>query len=302
MSDDLIYEPKNTGSLRALTFGLVALLALLGGIVLGALYARDVSPVVEQNIRPDQLREADQQDYILAIALDYAQQQDLDRTYDLLAEVDPRRDPFQIAADTACSIVRAGRIQTSADIDAVRHLISIFEFQPDVEVSCDLNVFATSIPPTIITPTPSVTVPPSPTPVATKTPTPQPIDLTPQVPTVERPTPQTGEFEVLQTSQFCNPNNSGVIEIRVREANTGNEISGVQVMVFWNTSRGREEQVFYTGLKPNRGEGYADFTMSAGLIYQVTIPGRSDTTDRLEAVPCDADGTLRSYQVLFQSQ
>lgn len=301
MSDDLIYEPKNIGSTRALTFGLVALLALLIGIGLGLVYAREVSPVVEQNIRPDQLREADQQDYILAIALDYAQQQSLDRTYDLLAEVDPRRDPFQIAADTACSIVRTGRIQTSADIDAVRHLITIFQFQPDVEVHCDLTVFATSIPPTIITPTPSATIPASPTPVATKTATP-PFDLTPQIPTSERPTPQTGEFRVLQVSQFCNPNNSGIIEIRVRRANTGNEIAGVQVMVFWNTSRGREEDVFYTGLKPNRGDGYADFAMSAGLIYQVTIPGRGDTTDRLEAVPCDAQGTLRSYQVLFQSQ
>lgn len=304
--DDLIYEPNVQQASRGLIFGVIALVCFLAGIGGGLFYTWEVSPIVEQNTRPDQLREEDQIKYALAIGLDYAHTDDLNRAYSLLAEIDPERDPFQIAADTVCTIIRSGQVRTRSDIEAIRNLIRIYQFQPNIDQNCDTQIVSTSPPPTIVTIIPSPTLFPTPIPVETKTPTP-PIsastDSSPVVTVSPVATVFSGEFDLISSNPFCDPENSGIIEIRVREANTGNEVPGIEVAVFWNTSTQSVEQRFYTGLKPNRGDGYADFKMESGLIYQVSLLERSGRSDRLEADICDEEtGTIRSYSLVFQSQ
>jgi hypothetical protein len=302
-TDDLIYEPDAQSASRGLAFAIIALVFLMVGIGVGLFYAWQISPVVEKNTRPDQLRDEDRLSYIVAIALDYAYQGDLNRTYRLLSEVDPQTDPFQLAAEAACELKNSGRIRTSTDIEAARYLISIFQVQPGILANCDLTVFATSLPPTLVTPIPTPIIPPTPIPAATKTPTPQFFegDTPPPAVVTPRTTLPGGQFEFLTASQFCNPQNSGMIEVYVREAGTGKGVPGIEVGVQWNTSGGTLRQSFYTGLKPNRGDGYADFQMEAAITYQVSLPGRGAVSPRLEATPCDEDGTLRGYQVIFQS-
>lgn len=303
-SDELIYEPDVSSASRGLSYAVLALICLIAGIGTGLFYTWEISPVVEKNTRPDQLRDDDRLHYIVAIALDYAYTQDLDRTYQLLNEVDPAVDPFQLAADTVCDLKNSGRVQTSADIEAARRLISIYQIQPGIIPQCDLGVFSTSIPPTLVTIAPTPSQPPSPMPAATKTSTPAlSVDTTPAAPEITpRATTPSNDFEYFTSSSSCNPASSGLIEIYVRESGTGAGVAGVQVSVQWNASGGTLRNQFYTGLKPNRGTGYADFQMEAGLIYQVILLGRSDAAPRLEADICDSQGTLRSYQVIFQSR
>lgn len=301
-SDELIYEPDVQSASRGLVYAVAALIFLLAGIGIGLFYTWEISPVVEQNTRPDQLRAEDRLNFIIAIALDYAYQRDLDRTYRLLGEVDPNADPFQLAADSACELKNSGRVRTSADIEVARYLIAIAQVQPGTSFSCDLSVFATSLPPTLVTVPISPTQPPTPIPAATKTPTPEfSVGTTPTVAGATSPTTSTSsDFEFSSASPVCNPENSGVIEVYVQD--NGEGVPGVQVSVQWNTSGGILRQLFYTGLKPERGEGFADFLMEPGLSYQVLLPGRSDASPRLEADTCDSQGTLRGYQVIFQSR
>lgn len=306
--DEILYVPKKTikpdlNPTHGLIFAALIAIFLLGGIAGGLFYAWEVSPVVEQDTRPDQLQIEDQLDYIAAIALDYAYLQDRSRTYRLLLEVDPARDPFQLAADTVCEMTRRGRVQTSGDIDVIRQLIDFFSTQPNISVGCDIQVFATSGAPSLPTATPNRTTPTvTPVPVFTKTPT-QPASV-PTTPIESNPAPTlpSDEFVIVQTSRFCSPNASGVIEVRVRRANFGDGIPGVPIEVQWNAPTGQRSQTFFTGLKPDRDPGYADFQMEPALSYQVRLPDLSGFTERLEAVPCDDDGTLRSYQIIFQSR
>lgn len=307
--DEVIYDPKLAQNpTHGLIIAAVAAIFLFGGIAGGLYYAWEISPVVEQDIRPDQLRAEDEIAYVSGIALDYRYLQtqvpnyDGNRTYNLLLEVDPSRDPYQLAADTVCEMIRLGQYQTSADIAIIRSLIDFFSTQSTIAVGCDIQVFAVSDAPTltISTPVPTVLIE-TPVPVFTKTPT-QPFSVPTDVPdTNDQPTPVSGEFRIIQTSQFCSPNSSGVIEIRVRRANFGDGIPGIPVEVQWNTPNGQLSQRFFTGLKPDRDPGYADFVMEQGFSYQVRLQGLSGFTDRLEAVPCDDEGTLRSYQIIFQS-
>lgn len=302
--DDLIYEPSAYQTSRGLVFGIIALVCFLIGIGGGLFYTWQISPIVEQNTRPDQLRIEDQTKYVVAIGLDYAHTGDLNRAYQLLSEVDPERDPFQIAADTVCRMIRSEELRTQADIEAIRNLISIYRSQPNVTENCNTEIVSTSPPPTIVVAPPSPSPSPTISPVETKTPTP-PLSSPATSAVVASPiaTVFEGEFDLIQSFALgCNPDNSGIIEIYVREANTGNGIPGVEVTVFWNTSTQAVDQSFYTGLKPNRGDGYADFQMQQGVIYQVSLPGRSGRSDRLEADVCDDEGTLRSYSLIFQSQ
>ncbi|PJF39898.1 MAG: hypothetical protein CUN55_13410 [Phototrophicales bacterium] len=302
--EELLYDPRVAqSSSHGLIFAAIVAVFLLGGIAFGLFYAWELSPVVEQDTRPDQLRMEERLHYVGAIALDYAYLRDRNRTYNLLLAVDPSADPFQLAVDTVCEMTRRGRVQTSGDIEIIRSLIAFFSAQPNVSIGCDIQVFATSSAPNLPTATPNRSVPTvTPIPVFTKTPT-QSANI-PTTPPERFPSPTlpSDEFIVLQTSRFCSPNASGVIEIRVRRANFGDGIAGVPVEVQWNSPTGQRSQIFYTGLKPDRDAGYADFQMQEGLTYQVRLFNLSGLTERLEAVPCDEDGTLRSYQIIFQSR
>jgi hypothetical protein len=95
-----------------------------------------------------------------------------------------------------------------------------------------------------------------------------------------------------------------VIEVRVYDAR-GNGVPGIPVTVTWS---GNESDTFFTGLKPEREAGYADFSMEAGRSYTVTIPGLVSNAPTVEADSCQAsvgDGvviTVTSYYVNFQAR
>lgn len=300
--DELIHDPRLQDESFGLVLAIVAVLFLLGGLAGGLYYAREVSPVIEQNTRPDQLRDEFQLDYIAAIALDFDALKDRERTYQLLNEVDPNTDPYQLAADSVCEMTERGRTQTSGDIAIVRSLITFFTLQPGVSVACDIRVFATSR--VVQAPTATV-VPldtPTPPPVSTKTPTPsfsQPPTPTALVATATGPQFD-GEFSIVQTIPACSPATSGLLQVFVEQANTGNGIAGIPIEVRWSTDTGQRQQRFFTGLKPERDPGFADFQMESGRTYQVLLPELSGLSARLEADECEA-GVTRSYQIVFRS-
>lgn len=273
-------------------------LGLLLGLGIGLVYTRIIDPLVVTNADPADLRLEDKQIYVAAAAQEYAASKNLERLVFRLLEVEPDRDPFQLAAETTCSLIRSGQVDSLTDFEVVRNLRAIYESQ-GVVAACDVSFSNTAVPITIVIPTPSITPTATITPVATKTPTPdiEPLPINTPLPTQTPVERENSAFREAYVEQFCDPAISGLIEVYVRDTN-GLGIAGTPIQVTWDNAQ--QHQIFYTGLKPERGDEYADFEMEAGEVYTVGVLNEGEPSRRLEAVSCDGAGTLISYRVVIQ--
>jgi hypothetical protein len=295
-TQDEILEPLPEGPRINISLPGV-LVGLMAGLILGLTYAWQVDPVVLRNTSPADLSQSDKETYVIAIAQEYAAEQNLERAITRLLEVSPEGNPFEVAAETACQLIRAGRVTDVSSIGVIRNLRSIYEPQ-GVSAGCDTAAFNTPVPVTIVVSTPTASFTPSITPVATKTPT-KAIDPAPNntaIPPSTSAAQSDGDFREAFVEAFCNPQISGIIEIYVRDTDSLG-VPGTPVEVTWGN---RESQVFYTGLKPERGDDYADFVMEAGESYRVSVLDESQPTREVDAVPCDDAGTITSYRVVIQ--
>jgi hypothetical protein len=293
---DEFLEPLPAGPRIGIS-GPGVLIGLIVGVILGLTYAWQIDPVVLRNTAPSDLSPQDRQNYVIAIAQEYAAEQDLQQAIIRLLEVSPQDNPFEVAADTACQLIRAGGVTDVNSIEVIRNLRSIYEPQ-GVSASCDTAAFNTPVPVTIVVSTPTATFTPSITPVATKTPT-QALGPAPNPTAIPVNTPvgqASGNFREAFVEAFCDPAVSGTIEIYVRDVNSLG-LPGTPVEVTWGN---RESQVFYTGLKPERGDDYADFEMEAGESYRVSVLDQSQPTREVDAIPCDDEGTITGYRVVIQ--
>ena len=66
----------------------------------------------------------------------------------------------------------------------------------------------------------------------------------------------------------------------------GVPVPGVLVIVSWNTG----EERFYTGLKPEKGLGYADFTPSPGVVYAMRLGESGEAVVDLTTLSCKTTG------------
>jgi hypothetical protein len=67
-------------------------------------------------------------------------------------------------------------------------------------------------------------------------------------------------------------------------------VAGVEVEITWNGG----EDTFFSGFKPEVGDGYADFQMEAGIIYSVRVV-QSGTTVPNVAIPQCTDSNGQAY-------
>lgn len=58
----------------------------------------------------------------------------------------------------------------------------------------------------------------------------------------------------------------GLLQIEVKNVE-GKSQAGIKITVTWDGG----EDVFYTGLAPLLGPGYADFSMTPGISYQIKV-------------------------------
>ncbi|NJL94334.1 MAG: hypothetical protein HC915_11740 [Anaerolineae bacterium] len=274
------------------------LLGLVLGLGVGLYYSRVLDPVVVRNVAPEDLQAGDQRLYVLAIAHEYRATGDLRQATDRLLAAEPGRNPFEWAAEMTCALVRSGAISSVTDIEAVRSLRTLYESQ-GVPSQCDLSAFSTPVRVTVVQPTPTITPTPTFTPAASKTPT-QPFQATrtPEAQPLSVPA-DNAEFRVVFIEPFCSPETSGLLEVYVQENGSGVGIPGVAIEVSWRNAQ--RTQVFYSGLKPERGNDYADFVMDPAESYRVRVIANSSELSRaLEAVPCDDQGTLTGYRVVIR--
>ncbi|MEL6406420.1 MAG: hypothetical protein AAFR81_18765 [Chloroflexota bacterium] len=276
--------------------------ALLIGLLIGFggawYYAYFINPTQEVSTRPSQLRESEKTQFVVAIMLQYAYDSDLLTATDELLALNLGSDPFQTVAEMACDLAASGYVDSTSGLRAVRAMRTFYQLQGRSGCADTIIPASNDVPlqVTVEIPTPTATLPPPPT----KTPGPE--DATPTesgvvvVPTTE---PQrTYDGTIIQT--FCDEVLSGIVEVRVYDA-SGQEVAGEPLRVQWEDG----QSLFSTGLKPERGVGYADFQMDAGISYIISMPNLSDPIQTpLVASTCTDPDTLNSaitsYRISFR--
>jgi len=286
-------------SRRGMWIALVVGIAI--GLGLGLFYTWELDPVIELNTAPWQLNAAAREDYVIAVAMSYAYNNDLARAFDRLRAVAPDRDVWQMVADIACERHKSIQIASNSDILVMRALERLYRSQG--ASGCADGLYPTPVPVVFLSPTPVQTAPVLPPP-PTKTPVPDlPAPTASPAPLPTDP-PTTDRYIIARVESYCDASRDGLLEVRVFDAR-GQGVRGVPVLVTSGT--GVRDQ-FFTGLKPGREPGYADFQMEQGRAYQVSIPGLVSDPRSLTAEPCQAQSggetvtVTTSYRINFQQQ
>jgi hypothetical protein len=272
------------------------------GITAGLIYTWQIDPVVERNTAPWQLSSAGQEDYVVAVALSYAYNHDLPQAFNRLRALRPNQNVWDMVATVACDRVKTGKTVTNSDIRVIRALEQLY--RPQGASGCADGLYPTPVPVAFATLMPTFTPTSTLPPPLTKTPTPSLPTSTPFQAAVPTTTPPSGSFVLARLQSFCDPTVPGVIEVRVYDR-LGQGLPGVPVQVTWS---GDQKDTFFTGLKPEREMGYADFEMTPGRSYSVSIPGLTSRTPVVDAEPCQATvedqtvSTTTSYWINFQQQ
>ena len=267
-----------TPTLRGL---LRAALAVAIGLAAGLLVAWVVAPVQYTDTEPRGLRADHRTAYIHLIARAYAVDGNLERARTrlvLVAEGDPALSAAAVAQRLAAGDEPAESVQVVAALAAA--LGARPETEPAATPSSVLATAterpairtATPTPGDTLTPRPTATRP-TPTPPDTATFTPTPTDtalptITPRLLPTRTPTPTPlGAFRFASQQQVCDPALSEPLIQVITQDRSGEEIGGAEVIVEW--AGGFDH--FFTGLKPDLGAGYGDFTMAPGIEYTVHL-------------------------------
>ena len=272
---------------------------LIAGLLFGLAFSWALGPPSESNTEPHQLREDDRNHYMVAIALEFKYSGDLRAALQELIALRPGQDPFQELADVACALAMDGFLVSESGMRAVRALTDLYRLQGRSGCAEQLlpgeDTVASSEP--APGPLPDATAPP---PLPTKTAQSRPPQPTATLRLVATAVPQR-QFLPLPARTFCDLALPALIEVYVVDY-LGRGIPGQTIRVRW----GNTEDIFISGLKPERGDGYADFQMEAGVSYIIDMPGASVALGaELSTATCFAPNgreSLKSWRVTFRAE
>jgi hypothetical protein len=114
------------------------------------------------------------------------------------------------------------------------------------------------------------------------------------------PTPEPGEpFALAGQESLCDANlPEGLLQVIVLNRSR-RQLAGIEIVITWE--RGKES--FFTGLKPELGNGYADYLMGSDTTYTVQLGRGSDVALGITPPICqspDGVGFLGSIKLTFQ--
>jgi hypothetical protein len=280
-------------------------LALLTGLGLGLVYSWFLSPVEYVDAAPAILRADFKDQYRIVIAASYAGTLDLPRArarLTLLGDTDPvaelsaqaqrmlaSGEPFEKAQPLArlATDLKQGFASapfTSTPIPAFN--TPQFDATPTFESQQDATEEPTQ------TPLPTADFEQTPlAPVIAETNTPRPTFT----PTAGPGTP----FTLVEQETICDPSlqaslmQFSLIDSRNRPA------AGIEIIVTWNQGEDR----FFTGFKPELGNGYADFVMQADTAYSIRIVTGGSFVPNISAPICtDPNGMTYPGSLLLTFQ
>jgi hypothetical protein len=267
------------------------LLGLVVGLLGGLYVAWVMLPGADNTAGVDALRPVHQADYLFMVSQSYAGDGDWELAAARLARLqDPAINEQLIRLLE--QFLREGR-----PADQVRNLARLAQ-----QAGADSPVLAlfaptpqaiTAVLPTssTLTPSPTPTLLPTPTPTVLPTATPSPTPTATPSPTAT-PTAVPAFRLRVQDSVCYPPDTPPLLEILVVDANL-RPLPGVPVLVQWGTGE-QEQDLFFTGYKPEMSLGYADFVMVPGFSYAVLVGGEGgEGVSGLQATQCpDEEGVL----------
>jgi hypothetical protein len=271
------------------------LLALLVGLGAGLVYAWMIAPIGATDTQPRTLRPDFKDQYRSLIAAAYAATGNLPRAQARLALLG---DSNSVEALNGQAQRMQANSQSFERADLVAALAQALDENADVQHT-GLAVTST-LPPTstsalepadqsgdILTATTILAASEVPLDLSE---TPQVIE-TSTVVSVSTPrptstsTPAPGEpFKLTGQETVCDSNlPTGLLQVLVLSSNR-RQIAGAEIDITWD---GGEEQ-FFTGLKPELGNGYADYIMTPNVIYSIQLARGSDVASGISAPTCQS--------------
>jgi len=288
---------------------------LMFGIILGLLFTWLVQPVEYTDTEPSSLRDDFKNQYRAMIALAYLGNSDMLRAkarLNLLGD----DDPFKVLSEQAqMTLAKAEADGSIEEARALGLLAVALGSESGVITPNSLKPSRTAIlsPSSIIDPENATTinpeisptnvnVSPSKSPIGTKQISVTNAEITATasqtkiVPTLTTPIPKTNPsttatptlktgndtFILESRTEVCDtPLDAPLFQINVEDIQ-GNPIPGVLIVIYWETGEDR----FFTGLKPEKGLGYADYSPNQETTYMLRLGETGQPIKDLNTVEC----------------
>ena len=280
------------------------LLALLIGLGLGLAYAWVIAPQRFTASEPSTLRSDFKDQFRSAIAASYAATGNLPRAQARLSLL--KENSTEALSAQAQRTIASGQFTQADQLAALALAIENGGNTPPQPTST-VEIFE----PVTNNVEPSITPFPSPSDLEfILTETPEIIETQPGItqavlstptprPTRTPPPTQGPPFLLSSVDNTCDPNlPEGLLQMVVFNSNR-RQLSGVEIIVTWDTG----EEQFFTGLKPELGNGYADFLMTPDTTYTAQLGLGSEIAVNLLAQTCQAshgESYLGGYKLTFQ--
>jgi hypothetical protein len=271
------------------------------GLALGLLIAWVIAPVQYNDTSPASLRAEFKDQYRAAIASAFNATRNLERARARLTLLgDPNAE--QALISQAERMIAEGNSPDSAFEIAV--LVNALKAETQVSANATgivpsptetpaqgLNSTSTQTPLGLASTTPKATSTPGPSPTSRPTATFKPT-------WTATPT-QGAPFALLTREEVCDPGlQPGMLMVEVRNKKR-QPIPGLELIISWS---GGEER-FFTGLKPEISDGYADFQMQRDMTYTLRLALGSENVSGLSAPVCtDPEGKeyTGGFRLVFQ--
>ena len=272
--------------MRRIPFDII--ITLLLGLGLGLAYSWLISPLRVVDADPIALRADFKDNYRSSIAAAYASTGNLPRAQARLALLGDSNS-IDTLNSQAQRLTAGGESKQADQLVALASALENGNVQVSIPTSTPENVA------TVITESSAtLTLPPSPpdvplefteTPQSTETqnadtqiivstPTPRPTRTL--VPTVGVP------FALIAQDTICdNTLPDGLLQVFIFNSKH-RQVAGAKIIITWDNG----EEQFFTGLKPEVGNGYADYRMSPNITYTLRLADGSDIASGLTAPIC----------------
>jgi hypothetical protein len=283
------------------------LLALLAGLGLGLAYVWLIAPRQLTEANPAALRADFQDQYRSVIAAAYAATGNLPRARARLALLGDGDSVEALNAQAQRMLASGEQFEHVDQVVALASALSVEQNGARISTPTTGIISQPETDSTFASPPPvtEVEVELTETPDIGETPDAIQTELagtgiasTPRPP--RTPTPSPGEpFSLTGQETVCDPNlPDGLLQVLVLNSSR-RQLSGMEIDITW---AGGEEQ-FFTGLKPELGNGYADYLMAPETAYSVQLAGGSDIALDIIAPICQGEGGetfLGSIKLTFQ--
>ena len=269
--------------------------ALLVGLGLGLAYAWTISPARVRDSQPIALRADFKDHYRSAIAAAFSATGDLARARARLSLLGDSDSIEALNAQAQRMLASNASGESFDEADQVVALASALEQNAANIPTATVQGAANTLEPVntsvvVVTINAATSTFPASTSEVPADPTETPLSIETQTTSIAaspRPTrtfiPTAGApFTLTGQESVCDPNlPDGLLQVLVFNSNR-RQMPGIEILITWE---GGAEN-FFTGLKPELGNGYADYVMSPDVIYTLQLRSGSDIASGISTPTC----------------